>query len=636
MSALKYLWGIVAVVALLLGSVALGAVDAAPAFVWTVPMVADAGGEGSSSNLEFGIDTAATNGFDSGIDVPHPPPAPTPPPFDAYFSITDMLFPSLYKDFRGAVPNSWTLVVRSTSNTISLCWNTTGVPSGVGLSLTEGALNIDMKAQNCTTLAAGSHTLTIAATVVVPTYALTMAADPVGGGTATDQTNTGPYEEDELVSIKAQAAAGYRFVNWTAPAGSFANANAAETTFTMPGQAVTVTANFELIPTYALTMAVTPVGSGTATDQTNTGPYEEDELVSIKAQAAAGYRFVNWTAPAGSFANANAAETTFTMPAQAVTVTAHFEQVPTYALTMAVTPVGSGTATDQTDTGPYEQGEQVSIKAQAVAGYRFVNWTAPAGSFANANAAETTFTMPAQAVTVTAHFELIPTYALTMAVTPLGSGTATDQTNTGPYEQGEQVSIRAQAAAGYRFVKWTASAGSLANANAAETTFTMPAQAVTVTAHFVAFTAPGNVDLVRADLGVESITVSTIDLGAVNTTDMPEGIEPQEAYVVDSTGTGSFTLRFTDIANASSIVIYKVVDSAWTQISPTAITVIGPTTIDITMEVGDPILVFASRMGAVGGDAFPTNKLLLLIPWIVLGAGLVTATSLLVLRRRRA
>ena len=476
MSALKYLWGIVAVVALLLGSVALGAVDAAPAFVWTVPMVADAGGEGSSSNLEFGIDTAATNGFDSGIDVPHPPPAPTPPPFDAYFSITDMLFPSLYKDFRGAVPNSWTLVVRSTSNTISLCWNTTGVPSGVGLSLTEGALNIDMKAQNCTTLAAGSHTLTIAATVVVPTYALTMAADPVGGGTATDQTNTGPYEEDELVSIKAQAAAGYRFVNWTAPAGSFANANAAETTFTMP----------------------------------------------------------------------------------------------------------------------------------------------------------------AQAVTVTAHFELIPTYALTMAVTPLGSGTATDQTNTGPYEQGEQVSIRAQAAAGYRFVKWTASAGSLANANAAETTFTMPAQAVTVTAHFVAFTAPGNVDLVRADLGVESITVSTIDLGAVNTTDMPEGIEPQEAYVVDSTGTGSFTLRFTDIANASSIVIYKVVDSAWTQISPTAITVIGPTTIDITMEVGDPILVFASRMGAVGGDAFPTNKLLLLIPWIVLGAGLVTATSLLVLRRRRA
>jgi uncharacterized repeat protein (TIGR02543 family) len=197
--------------------------------------------------------------------------------------------------------------------------------------------------------------------LIPPSYELTMAVAPGGSGTATDETNASPYTEGTLVNIKAVANEGYRFVNWTAPAGIFGNATEAETTFTMPGQAVTVTANFELIPpTYELTMAVSPVGSGTATDETNAGPYEEGALVSIQAAANEGYRFVNWTAPAGVFGNATEAETTFTMPAQNVTVTANFELIPTYELTMAVSPVGSGTATDETNASPYPEGTIVS------------------------------------------------------------------------------------------------------------------------------------------------------------------------------------------------------------------------------------------------------------------------------------
>ena len=76
--------------------------------------------------------------------------------------------------------------------------------------------------------------------------------------------------------------------------------------------------------TYNLIMAVTPAGGGTAVDVTGASPYEEDADVSIQANPAAGYQFVMWTASAGTFANANAATTTFTMPAQNVTVTAHF------------------------------------------------------------------------------------------------------------------------------------------------------------------------------------------------------------------------------------------------------------------------------------------------------------------------
>jgi uncharacterized repeat protein (TIGR02543 family) len=156
-------------------------------------------------------------------------------------------------------------------------------------------------------------------------YSLTMAVNPAGTGNATDVTNASPYAAGVQVNIKAVPAAGYRFVNWTAPAGGFTNANAAQTTFTMPNQAVTVTANFELGAEYTLTMAVSPIMGGTAHDVTGASPYMQGEVVSIQAVAASGYQFVGWTAPAGSLANAYAPATTFTMPAQNVVVTATFQ-----------------------------------------------------------------------------------------------------------------------------------------------------------------------------------------------------------------------------------------------------------------------------------------------------------------------
>jgi hypothetical protein len=80
--------------------------------------------------------------------------------------------------------------------------------------------------------------------------------------------------------------------------------------------------------TYELTMAADPAAGGTATDETNASPYAEGTVVDIKAVADPCYRFVDWTAPAGAIGNTTAAETTFTMPARDVTVTANFEPTP--------------------------------------------------------------------------------------------------------------------------------------------------------------------------------------------------------------------------------------------------------------------------------------------------------------------
>jgi uncharacterized repeat protein (TIGR02543 family) len=156
-------------------------------------------------------------------------------------------------------------------------------------------------------------------------YGLTMAVNPAGAGNATDVTNASPYAAGVQVSINAVPAAGYRLINWTAPAGSFASASSTTTTFTMPAQNVTVTANFEVGAEYTLTMAASPIMGGTAYDVTGASPYMQGEVISIQAVAASGYQFVGWTAPAGSLANYLAMATTFTMPAQNVVLTANFQ-----------------------------------------------------------------------------------------------------------------------------------------------------------------------------------------------------------------------------------------------------------------------------------------------------------------------
>jgi len=233
-------------------------------------------------------------------------------------------------------------------------------------------------------------------------YELTISST-TGGSVTTPGEGVFTYYSGTVVHILAEAETDYQFVEWTAPAGTFGDASAAETTFTMPAQDVTVTAHFD-VP-YILTMAAEPAASGDAIDVGAKGAYVAGATVSIKAEPATGYGFANWTAdPAVTFDDATADETTFTMPAQAVTVTAHFDVA--YIFTMAAEPAAGGDAIDVGAKGAYVAGATVSIKAEPATGYGFANWAAaPAVTFGDMTAEETTFTMPAQAVTVTAHFE---------------------------------------------------------------------------------------------------------------------------------------------------------------------------------------------------------------------------------------
>jgi hypothetical protein len=109
----------------------------------------------------------------------------------------------------------------------------------------DGAQNFGSPVDYTVTAANGSTktysvTVTVAPQPPAPTYALT-----VTGGT--DNTNAGPYEEGASVSITAGAAPeGQIFDTWTTSAGgTFADASKESTTFTMPANAVTITATYK-------------------------------------------------------------------------------------------------------------------------------------------------------------------------------------------------------------------------------------------------------------------------------------------------------------------------------------------------------------------------------------------------------
>ena len=80
-------------------------------------------------------------------------------------------------------------------------------------------------------------------TIQIPAYTYTLTVNLNGGsGSATG----GQYPAGEVVNIDAGSRSSYRFTGWTTSnGGSFADASSASTTFTMPAENVTITANWQ-------------------------------------------------------------------------------------------------------------------------------------------------------------------------------------------------------------------------------------------------------------------------------------------------------------------------------------------------------------------------------------------------------
>ena len=135
------------------------------------------------------------------------------------------------------------------------------------------------------------------------------------------------------------------------------------------------------------------------------------------------------------------------------------------------------------------EGVEVTVTAQAPDGKHFVKWVVKAGgvTLANETSATTTFTMPANDVTIEAEFAENPVEAYTLTVIKGTASVAAGTPITDKIEQNTVVTVKADAPeTGKVFDKWVVLEGNvtLADATKATTTFTMPASAVKIEATY--------------------------------------------------------------------------------------------------------------------------------------------------------
>ena len=150
-----------------------------------------------------------------------------------------------------------------------------------------------------------------------PTYSLSLSAEPETGGKVDGEGN---YEEGEEVELVATAGEGYEFVNWTDPQDSQVSDNATFT-YTMPGEDIALTANFDLAE-YNLTLSASPSEGGGVTGD---GTYNYGDEVEITASPADGYYFDGWTGDTGHIDDAGSESATVTMPSGDISLTANFD-----------------------------------------------------------------------------------------------------------------------------------------------------------------------------------------------------------------------------------------------------------------------------------------------------------------------
>ena len=174
-------------------------------------------------------------------------------------------------------------------------------------------------------------------------YTLTTSV-PGGHGSIAKDPDQAEYTPGTPVELRANADSGYRFKEWAGDA----TGNSNPTTVTMNGNK-TVTAEFELIPRYALNVTVN--GNGSVDKSPDQADYQEGDDVTLTATAGAHAYFTGWGGDASGTGNSK----TITMDAEK-NVTADFTNYNQYTVTFDLNGHGTFTSNglDTIDVTGYE------------------------------------------------------------------------------------------------------------------------------------------------------------------------------------------------------------------------------------------------------------------------------------------
>ncbi len=160
-------------------------------------------------------------------------------------------------------------------------------------------------------------------TMYIETFTLTLAADPITGGTVSGE---GEYEEGEQVTISASPNPGWNFTEWTGDTHYVDNPHSATATVTMPSNDISLTANFVSEPdTHTLALYVDPPEGGNVDGG---GNYKPGEIVDITATPIDIYwEFEYWSGDVQHIDDPQSASAIVTMPDTNISLTANFKFV---------------------------------------------------------------------------------------------------------------------------------------------------------------------------------------------------------------------------------------------------------------------------------------------------------------------
>lgn len=338
-------------------------------------------------------------------------------------------------------------------------------------------------------------------------YAITNKT-PTGGSCTVSKTRAVP---GTTITLSPTANTGYEYAGFW-----LAGVLKTGKTFTMPSNDVTVEAKFTKI-NYSVN--VTQKTGGTCTASRSTANY--GDTVTLNIVTSTGYTYQGF-----NLNGTNKTGTSFTMPAGKADVYARFTRN-SYTVSLSSQTGGSCTAS-KTSAG---YGDTITLTPTAQAGYTYAGFTLDGTAMAG-----TTFSMPNGNVTVVALFSRNG-YGITLAANPAEGGAVTaDKTNT---YYGDTVTLSQTPAAGYYFNGWSTNpAVTVDNQNK----FTMPNQAITVTANYL-HRSTGSLNLSSMTGG--GTAVLTID---------SESTEYTHKYTL-SFGTGMETEETAVAAGVSSVNI---------------------------------------------------------------------------------
>ena len=318
-------------------------------------------------------------------------------------------------------------------------------------------------------------------TKFVKNPAATEYAVTVTGGTASASGNAITSAAAGVeITVTAIIPDGKVFDKWVVKSGgvTLADAASAVTTFTMPAGAVKLEATYKDAPpshTHSY---------GTDWKYDDTNHWHECQCGDKADTAAHSFQWVIDKAATKEATGIKHEECT-------VCGAKRSENTEIPALRDYAVTVTGGTATVAAGTPITRamEGVEVTVTVQAPDGKHFVKWVVKAGgiTLANETSATTTFTMPANDVTIEAEFAENPVEAYTLTVIKGTASVAAGTPITDKIEQNTVVTVTADAPeAGKVFDKWVVLEGNvtLADATKATTTFTMPGNDVKIEATY--------------------------------------------------------------------------------------------------------------------------------------------------------